>query len=129
MKSKKHFPWRMLLGMMLLLAVGLSACTGKTGPSLPEATTENQVDSSASKEEEIKEPTPVPQQTETATTAVEETEAVSEEAPTPSQTELSETEVEEKPVPTVRPELMATDPETVNLASGDIQLVEFFAFW
>ncbi len=25
--------------------------------------------------------------------------------------------------------LVATDPATVNLASGEVQLVEFFAFW
>ncbi len=39
------------------------------------------------------------------------------------------------PVPTIRPtrdvikELHATDPRTVQLASGKVQLVEFFAFW
>ncbi len=31
--------------------------------------------------------------------------------------------------PTPRPELSATEPSTVNLASGRPQLVEFFAFW
>ena len=31
--------------------------------------------------------------------------------------------------PTPRTELASTDPSTVNLASGDIQLVELFAFW
>jgi len=31
--------------------------------------------------------------------------------------------------PTARAGLQATDPETVSLGSGDIQLVEFFAFW
>lgn len=34
-----------------------------------------------------------------------------------------------EPQPTPRAGLEATDPETVVLASGDIQLVEFFAFW
>lgn len=39
------------------------------------------------------------------------------------------------PAPTLRPtrdvikELHATDPKTVQLASGKVQLVEFFAFW
>lgn len=33
------------------------------------------------------------------------------------------------PVPAVRLELEATDPETVNLVAGQVQLVEFFAFW
>ena len=33
------------------------------------------------------------------------------------------------PAPTPRQELVNTDPNTVNLASGDLQLVELFAFW
>jgi len=32
-------------------------------------------------------------------------------------------------MPTPRPEMVATDPTTVVLAMGDIQLFEFFAFW
>jgi hypothetical protein len=31
--------------------------------------------------------------------------------------------------PAVRTQMEATDPVTVNLASGKPQLVEFFAFW
>ncbi len=31
--------------------------------------------------------------------------------------------------PTPRPDLHASDPSTVSLASGQLQLVEFFAFW
>lgn len=31
--------------------------------------------------------------------------------------------------PTPRSGLVATDPEVVKLGSGEIQLVEFFAFW
>jgi hypothetical protein len=31
--------------------------------------------------------------------------------------------------PPVKTELEATDPSTVNLASGEPQLLEFFAFW
>lgn len=31
--------------------------------------------------------------------------------------------------PTISNELHATDPATVSLASGKVQLVEFFAFW
>lgn len=31
--------------------------------------------------------------------------------------------------PPLKTELVATDPSTVNLASGELQLVEFFAFW
>ena len=34
-----------------------------------------------------------------------------------------------EPAPVLKTELEATDPSTINLASGEIQLVEFFAFW
>jgi len=46
-------------------------------------------------------------------------------APDPTQTEV----VEEQVLPTIRAGLGSTDPATVNLASGEIQLVEVFAFW
>jgi hypothetical protein len=36
---------------------------------------------------------------------------------------------EEAPKSTPKVEYEATDPATVNLASGQLQLVEFFAFW
>jgi thiol-disulfide isomerase/thioredoxin len=36
---------------------------------------------------------------------------------------------EASPQPTPRSQLQATDPSTVQLASGEIQLVEFFANW
>jgi hypothetical protein len=36
---------------------------------------------------------------------------------------------EEGIVPTPRSGLESTDPSVVNLASGEIQLVEFFAYW
>ena len=31
--------------------------------------------------------------------------------------------------PPLKTELIATNPSTVNLSSGELQLVEFFAFW
>ncbi len=37
--------------------------------------------------------------------------------------------VEEKAPPAPRAGLESTDPATVNLASGQLQLVEVFAFW
>jgi hypothetical protein len=43
--------------------------------------------------------------------------------------EVSPTVTMEQVEPTARVGLQATDPGLVNLASGDIQLVEFFAFW
>lgn len=36
---------------------------------------------------------------------------------------------EPQPLATIRTELAATDPAGVSLASGRVQLVEFFAFW
>jgi hypothetical protein len=52
----------------------------------------------------------------------------------PEDTVVSEdTQAEETPeevvVPAPKAGLEATDPSVVNLASGEIQLVEFFAFW
>ena len=43
----------------------------------------------------------------------------------PTQTEV----IEDQIPPTPRAGLESTDPATVNLASGDIQLIEVFAFW
>ncbi len=45
-------------------------------------------------------------------------------------TEATQAEITEAPViPTARAGLESTDPATVNLNSGEIQLVEAFAFW
>jgi hypothetical protein len=66
----------------------------------------------------VEEPAPVPTATVSTYTSVPEA-AVS----TPTQT------MEVQAVPTSRgPKLEATDPATVNLASGQVQLVEFFRF-
>ena len=51
----------------------------------------------------------------------------------PEEAEMSATEAPTEdpplPVPTSRgPDLEATDPATVSLASGDLQLVEFFRY-
>ncbi|MCJ7566136.1 MAG: hypothetical protein MUO58_01165 [Anaerolineales bacterium] len=46
-------------------------------------------------------------------------------APTPLPPESAPADIK----PTPRPELSATDPSMVVLASGRPQLVEFFAFW
>jgi hypothetical protein len=43
--------------------------------------------------------------------------------------ETAEDVAEESLVPTPRAGLESTDPSVVNLASGEIQLVEFFAYW
>jgi len=46
-------------------------------------------------------------------------------APTPMPPESADADVK----PTPRANLSSTDPSTVSLASGRLQLVEFFAFW
>jgi hypothetical protein len=43
----------------------------------------------------------------------------------PTQSEIGEEQI----IPTPRTGLESTDPASVNLASGEIQLVEAFAFW
>jgi hypothetical protein len=43
---------------------------------------------------------------------------------------IEEVEPTQEPKPTSRGnQLVATDPSTVNLSSGNVQLVELFAFW
>ena len=44
-------------------------------------------------------------------------------------TEVEPEVVAEPPAPRPLDQLIATDPATVSLASGQVQLVEFFAFW
>lgn len=44
-------------------------------------------------------------------------------------TPSGESESSAPPVPTARTGLESTDPGTVKLASGEIQLIEAFAFW
>ena len=43
--------------------------------------------------------------------------------------EATATNQSEPVVPTLRTDLEATDPSSVNLLSGGVQLVEAFAFW
>ena len=69
---------------------------------------------------------PVP----TATLPAPSAPAVATEPPAPIATEAPQTIATEAPVFVSRgPNLEASDPTTVNLASGTPTLVEFFAFW
>ena len=52
---------------------------------------------------------------------------VGEASPTDASADPAPTEQVIRPTP--RPDLHASDPSTVSLASGQVQLVEFFAFW
>ena len=66
-----------------------------------------------------------------AVESTEEEAAITEDASAPTLTVIPENTPtsEQTSRPTARVGLQATDPETVRLGSGDIQLVEFFAFW
>ena len=67
-------------------------------------------------------PSPVTRPQITSTPGVESTEA-------PAPTEVPEDTPTPRPTRDLNAELRATDPKTVQLASGKVQLVEFFAFW
>jgi len=96
-----------VLIMVLVLSMGLLLNACQMGGAAPEVTTI---------EEENTNP-----------------ESQDQEAALPQSTETQEPEntvtQEDDAQPTARIGLQGTDPETVQLASGDIQLVEFFAFW
>jgi cytoskeletal protein RodZ len=67
---------------------------------------------------------PAPTETETETSAAQDPGATDE-----VEADEQEAEEEEQAAPTARIGLVATNPAEVELASGEIQLVEFFAFW
>ena len=94
-----------LLTLGLLAVFVLSACTPTQSPAPPP------------------EPTPTPE--------VESAEAQpAAPAPPAAAVEEAPTEVVVEAQPTSRgSQLEATDPATVNIASGQPQLIEFFAFW
>lgn len=95
--------------LIALLLIGIAVVFVVTGRS---ERTEQITDQSAQVEEIVNADTNVP------TTEIQE-------AAEPTQ----ETVVEEQTPPTPRVGLESTDPATVNLASGQLQLVEVFAFW
>ena len=105
MRRKDNF---ISLGIVILTGLLLAACTG----------TSQQVDDAfvdAAQQQEVDEAAPA------GNVEVSEGEA----APTPVSPESVSVDVKTTP----RPELSATDPSTVNLASGSPQVLEFFAFW
>ena len=109
MRRKANF---IVLGIVVLTGMLLAACTGAS----------QQVDRDdpsvdiASQQQEVDEGAPV------VNVEVSEGEDT---APAPVLPESVPADVR----PTPRPELSATEPSTVNLASGKPVLLEFFAFW
>jgi hypothetical protein len=59
----------------------------------------------------------------------EEVSQVQEQPPTEVVVSVDPTATEEINAPAPKTELSATDPSSVNLSSGSLQLVEAFAFW
>jgi hypothetical protein len=123
-RTWKYRKLSLIVAACLILVLSLVGCSGSAGgestgaegsPALPSATTE--APAQASETEEIL-------QTPLEEPPLQETEPDS--GPPPA-TDLPATEVAAPPP--VRAELAATDPSTVQLASGKVQLVEFFAFW
>lgn len=108
MRRKVNFT---VLGIVVLTGLLLTACTGasqqvdRDDPSV-EIASQQQVDEVAP----------------AGNVEVSEGEGA---APAPELPESAPADVR----PTPRPELSATDPSTVNLASGRPVLLEFFAFW
>ena len=132
-RNRKHF---LIIGLLLTISLGLIACSGSNTDQPKtdaETTPENQVvlpiiDSSNPAEdpypasEEAAQPEAYPEP-ETQTDAYPATEAQAQNEPYPAPEETAV-----KPTPRGN-DLVATDPATVSLASGKIQLVEMFAFW
>jgi cytoskeletal protein RodZ len=140
-----------ILGSMLILSLFLVACNGtiKQQPTVNENTSqENQVllpavEANSSTENEtptevVEDPYPTPEEkteADSQPSPEKQPEIDSHPAPEPTMQEdiASESYPEPKetaPKPTPRGhDLVATDPNTVNLASGQLQLVEMFAFW
>ncbi len=105
---------RQAFGGVVVLALILAACQSGFVPSAPAPGTSLSAD--------LPEPTAEPQAEVLPTAA-----GVVAEDQSPT-VELG-ADAGQPPAPTVRAALAATDPATVNLASGKPTLVEFFAYW
>ena len=119
---KKQTP--ILFMLLLLAALTLSACgvAGAIEPTqaMPEAEEPASAESAAADEQSVVSDVPV------ASSTPEEIPAATQADPTPTEA-VVETVVEAAPTP--RADLYATPPGEVALASGELQLVEFFAYW
>jgi hypothetical protein len=114
-----------LLGMVV--STGLVACSGGTAPAAPAAEEDTERVETQAAEPQENQVTQAPgdaEEPEASTLPA----ATAESMPTPPAAPV-ETEPEQASPAPVREGLAATDPGTVQLASGEVQLVEFFAFW
>lgn len=109
-----------VFGVLLIVSVALAGCRSGTDASHINRSTDHAVEVVVTSE------TPedmLPTKTSTVVLP----------APTPTDALPSATAMATYPateaLPTPRSGLEATDPATVEIASGQLQLVEFFAFW
>jgi hypothetical protein len=144
MSERKLMRKRVLLlfSLVALAAMLLSACTGviddQADVVLPPESSGNNVGSADVQPEQNTQPDPP------ASNGNEETPSNGEEPPSNSGEEQSEQPPTEEPqgeqAPALMPKpemgydlgaagLVATDPNQVNLTSGELHLVEMFAFW
>ena len=109
-----------IFGIVAILV--LAGCTGAASQPEPEAGLETPVEAVAAETAAVQAP---------AAPANEATDTVEglEPATTEATARIEEPAPEEAAPPPVREGLEATDPASVQLASGKVQLVEFFAFW
>lgn len=122
------------LSLILMIVLTLSACTGAEENLTGDDDLSNLNTPILGGNKEASTPTLNPGISTTATSTSEKPEASSavEEMAT-SQAVIEDTEVpnpaEQEVIPTVRSEMNATSPGDVKLASGELQLIEFFAYW
>jgi hypothetical protein len=108
-------PLRGVRRISLLAVLLLAACAPATSPNLvkPEASTPP----APLENESVVVPTPTPTETQSQAT-------ITEVLPTEALTEVPQVMATSR-----GPNLEATDPNTYTRATGEVQLVEFFAFW
>jgi hypothetical protein len=121
-------PW---LGIMVAGAFILAACNGQANTiaeQLESPTATLTLPANAATEEPEDKVMEAPTEPIAPSTEVPTTEPT--ESPTEAPTDLPEPAPTELIfVPSTRTALEATNPATVSLASGQLQLVEFFAYW
>lgn len=127
MSEKSVLSLKPLSVLLLATALFLAACDGQAIQLATDAELEASVDVESSRTTDLSEssqptPTAAEQSVEAQTAA---------EAGVEAESEL-EAETAPEPFPELvlgSPEMHATDPSTVQLASGRVQFIEFFAYW
>ena len=116
-----------LKGLPFVLVLLAAACSPAFPTIQPEDASGNRVESQPVLSPDTPEPTEMPV---SAPVLESPTDTVSpSEVPTDTAEPAAATDAPVAEACPYRPDLHATNPATVNLAAGKVQLVEFFAFW